>query len=173
MFLALYDEDRSLLRGMAFILCCSTLFVAPFLSDRSFSASAQPSQALRKMRQSEFSDRFFAPKISLARDPFLPDSFGEVGQVPMRDSDAPNSIVLPPNSGANVTSGSGDTVDPTALVLRAVVLGPASRALIETGGSVRVVAVGDELAGSAVRTIDANGIVLANGVTLRLARSKS
>jgi hypothetical protein len=50
-----------------------------------------------------------------------------------------------------------------AIVVRAVVTGERSRALIDADGTTRVVAAGDTIDGAKVRRIDAFGVELSSG----------
>jgi hypothetical protein len=55
--------------------------------------------------------------------------------------------------------------------VRAVVLGNPARALVEEGGSVRVLGIGDRVGGSTVEAITADGITLSDGTRLTIAVS--
>ncbi|HEX3463173.1 MAG TPA: hypothetical protein VHS78_03855 [Candidatus Elarobacter sp.] len=81
-------------------------------------------------------------------------------------------VPLPPNLGASNLSppfaAPVARLQPTARVI-AVVTGSHPFALIDEGGTTRLVTLGDRVGDDVVRAISAAGIRLANGATLRLA----
>ena len=78
---------------------------------------------------------------------------------------------LPPNAGA------GDGAFPFATAatrivaaVTAVITGPHPFALVDEGGTTRMLGVGDRIDGQAIDAIDANGVHLSGGTTLAVAR---
>ena len=106
---------------------------------------------------------------STARDPFEPDNIARTALPEATGGLDPRGLApLPPNAGAAFMSGSQEATG--GVSVRAIVTGANSpRALIDEDGSVRVVAPGDRVAGSAVLEIGSGGIRLANGVRLPLS----
>jgi hypothetical protein len=92
------------------------------------------------------------------------------GAIPMNVGQGSDiGIVLPPNSGASqgyVPQGpGGSTLGP---IVRAIVLGDPPRALIEAGGTVRVLGVGDRLGALTVVGIAEGRVTLSDGSALIL-----
>jgi hypothetical protein len=79
------------------------------------------------------------PKLVVDRDPFVPE--GE-------------------------TIAAGGAADSSVPLVRAVVLGDAPKALIETAGRPEFVGIGSIVAGSVVTAITRDGVVLDSGVRL-------
>ena len=168
---SLFDDERTGCQRLSLMLCCGALLVAPFCSEGSTAASAAAAVAVRAARVPRLPPPRIEPSIRIARDPFVPEP-SLVGAARSSDVTPESVFELPPNLGASdATDKNGVTSGPIP-VLRAIVLGPASRALVETGSGVRVVAIGDTMAGSVVTAIDAAGIVLASGVRIRIARKQ-
>jgi hypothetical protein len=109
------------------------------------------------------------PRYVFRRDPFVRTAGvaekPSIGQGPVQGQAAELGVALPPNAGAAQDAGS--SVD-----VRAVVLGPHAKALIESGGSITVVGVGDRLAGVRVTAITAGGVQFADGTMLTLRRER-
>lgn len=146
---ALHDEARRALIGFALLACASSASLLPLTATSSPEASAQTIVAGSEVRVSSLPEREEYQPFTIARDPFVPDASAEErGDV--RDVSA--------------TAASGDLP-----IVRAVILGPQSRALVETGGAVRVFGLGDRLAGATIVAIDRNGLRLADGRQLRIA----
>lgn len=75
---------------------------------------------------------------------------------------------LPPNAGAAQTPLGSDRA---SALLVAVASGPDARALVEIGGTLRIVAIGDHLGESVVTKIGTTGIVLSDGERLTSIQS--
>lgn len=102
--------------------------------------------------------RLAYPTPRIRRDPFVSSE-----DVPVAGGleQAVAGIVLPANAGAS-------QMGPAAgAVVRGVLLGAHPAALVEIGGRVESVRVGSPLLGSSVASIDANGVALEDGETLR------
>lgn len=101
--------------------------------------------------------------VALVRDPFV----GET----LQHGTAPEQSTSRGVIGMHVTQGTpiGFLADKQAgETVSAVVVGASPRALVDDGGAVRVVAIGDRLGGSRVTGIDGRGVRLANGSLLEL-----
>lgn len=86
--------------------------------------------------------------FTIARDPFVPDASA------IDRSELQNSAEK--------------TKETDMPIVRAVILGPQSRALVETGGAVKVFSLGERIAGATIVRIDRDGIRLADGRLLRI-----
>jgi hypothetical protein len=129
-----------------------------------------------------FATRFTTPALEtvwsespvpVSRDPFIPEAPVE------HVSSAPPSVVRDGIVGMHVTQG-----DPIGFTLQtnrgttgsprvsAIVTGASPRALVDDGTRVRVVAVGDTLAGARISAIDAFGVHLETGVVFGIAEDQ-
>lgn len=79
-------------------------------------------------------------------------------------------FTLPVNRGAVGTPLTGAGV--AGFTVTAIVSGPGARALIDDGARVRVVGVGDSIAGSRITSIDSAGVRLQNGAVLPLSEDQ-
>lgn len=112
------------------------------------------------------------PIVVAQRDPFIarvaePDPAAAPASAPPAPAFSLDRIgPLPPNAGA------GRLVPPAALAgavrVRAVIVGPRPSALVDDGATTRLVTVGDAIAGTHVRAIDAAGITLDDARRLTL-----
>ena len=145
---ALYDDQRRALLRVGAMIATAGLAVLPCtLPPSSFAASADVPQAMHRESLPPVPGRMAFPDIAITRDPF-----------------EPNARVLARNGIADARAGEA------LPVVRAVVTGAQPRALVETSGVVRVLAVGDSIGADTVTEIDANGIALSSGIHLPLAR---
>jgi len=144
---AIDDAYRKRLFTFSAMLCAIPLFLMPIAGRSSFEFEQE---------RAAFSARFSAPPASIAwrtqqipvsRDPFVPDPHVQA------------STALDP--------ALTNRADALALV-RAVVTGASPHALVEERGDVRVVGIGDPVAGSPVVAIDRTGLRLQNGAALPL-----
>ena len=78
------------------------------------------------------------------------------------------NLVLPPNAAAGTPPFESARPAQSGRVVRAIVLGTRSRALITSGGESTIVGVGDRLGDAIVTDISAAGLRLSNGTTLVL-----
>lgn len=92
-----------------------------------------------------------APAPTLPPLPSLPTIPGAIG-------------ILPPNAGAALGPPPRDDVRVTALVT-----GAHASAIVEERGKIRVVTLGDDLAGERVTAIDAAGVHVTDGTTYHIA----
>jgi hypothetical protein len=130
--------------------------------------------------QAAFNTRFMTPAlqtvwnekpIPVARDPFIPEAGGGESVVGSQVTQGdPVDFALPANRGAAGTP----LQDPAlgAPRVTAVVVGPSPHALVDDGTHVRVVGIGDMLAGSRVTAIDAGGVHLQSGAAIGLAEEQ-
>lgn len=144
------------------LLCAIPLCLAPLAGRSSLEVASE---------RATFDARFNAPTlaatwndrpVNVARDPFIPET---------RPTDVPSP---PPDIvGMHVTAGQPiGYVASTPLSrssVTAIVSGPSPRALVDDGVHVRVVGIGDILAGSRIVSIDGMGVRLQNGTLLGLA----
>lgn len=164
---AVSDFNRKRLLCMAAALCTTSVALAPLAGRSSFELTRE--RAL-------YAERFSSPAlpastkraaISRVRDPFVADA------VPIAQGGMPlGGAVLNPVSGMRVVQGASTGFPLGVPIVRAIVSGDTPHALVEDGGRVRVVGVGDALAGSLVASIDRQGIRLGNGVRLGFAGSR-
>lgn len=159
--LPLDEASRRRMRSWSALLCVIPLCLAPLAGRSSFEAASE---------RARFEARFNAPAlkvswnhepVSVARDPFVAEKSTQAGSV------APTGVV-----GMHVTQGQpigfalpGHTL---AVTVKAVVTGASPRALVDDGEHVRVVGLGDVLAGARITSIDASGVHLQNGTVLEL-----
>lgn len=153
---ALYDDQRELLIRFGSMLAVGACAVLPFtISPSSVVASAEPSMTRSPMSMPSAPGRIEFPAISVSRDPFVPDQAALA-----RNGVAPDLRIAP--MGAAIGSSS------LLPIVRAVVTGDEPRALIENGGVVQVLAIGDKLGSETITSIDASGITLSSGIRLVL-----
>jgi hypothetical protein len=77
---------------------------------------------------------------------------------------------LPPNAGAPDGAFPFATGPRTTATVSAVITGPHPFALVDDGGTTRMLTIGDRIAGEQVVAIDATGVRLSSGTVLRVAR---
>jgi hypothetical protein len=145
---ALYDDQRPMLvRIAAMLMIGGALTILPLTSQNAHVASASSLQALPDTRDPQALQPLTFPTYAITRDPFVPLRIGEAA--PLGDAQGAT-----PAAVANV---------------RAIVLGNPARALVEAGGTVRVVGIGDRIGSAQVLQIDANALTLSDGTLLPLA----
>ena len=153
MFPAIHDDRRRTIARLAMMLGCGAVGVLPLTAQSSLIAGAASEPIPIERSSINVPDRLIFPAFEIARDPFVPDhrAFqGTAGSEP--------SIVLPPNAGAT-----GPLPTQADAVVRAIVVGDPARALIESGGSIRVLGVGDRLGELRVVQITSSGVVMSDG----------
>ena len=163
---ALYDDQRELLLRLAVMVVLGSLCVLPMTVPESGTVRAEVSAGASVAPEPKVPIDLPVRSVALRRDPFMPVGTAAVGTLQASGDDGtPADIVLPPNAGANgiPSDARGGVAVP---LVRAVVLGPHPRALIDLAGSVSVYGVGDRLGSSAISRIDAAGVELASGVRL-------
>jgi hypothetical protein len=173
---ALYDADRRSVRRLATMLIVGSVAVLPLTTQSTSVAGAADVRAERDETGVVVPVKLTFPAYSVGRDPFVPEDSIRAKLARDALSVAQTSgigIVLPPNAGA-MQSGPIPAMSnalPISPVVRAVVLGNPARALVEEGGSVRVLGIGDRVGGSTVEAITADGITLSDGTRLTIAVS--
>lgn len=141
----LRDDRRRGLLAISAILCTTAMLLVPLAARSSFDLAAQPAAAgipLHLAAPPPWKSR----PIVLLRDPFVAEATAK------------------PATGAaaaHLTTSDGIRVS-------GVALGPNARALVEIGGSVRMLGIGDSIAGSSIVSIDASGVRLQSGAFFRL-----
>lgn len=138
---ALRDSERRQFIEVALLLCGYALALLPLASTSSSAAAAQAPPVSIGPSPLSLPEAFRFPHLETARDPFVPGRIEE--------------------HGAGLQA-------PAALV-HAVVLGSNARALVETGGTVKILSIGDTVGSAVVVSIGADGVTLSNGVRLLLA----
>lgn len=170
------DAQRRRLRTWSALLCAIPLCLAPLAGRSSFELASE--QAAFDARFAAAPQNVWSDKpVAVARDPFVPEppaptlenrepmtATGVVG-VHVRQGDS-MGFALPANTAAAATRP-GENL-PGIVAVTAIVTGPSPHALVDDGEHVRVVGVGDMLAGSRVLAIDGSGIRLQNGTLLTL-----
>lgn len=171
------DAQRRRLFTWSALLCAIPICLAPLAGRSSFELAGEQAAFNARFSTVQPQNVWNDKPLAVARDPFVPEAptaasgdkepmaaSGVVGMHVAQGS--PIGFVLPPNRGAAGTPlGSGG---PGMVTVTAVVTGPSPRALIDDGERVRVVAIGDMLGGSRVRSIDRSGVRLQNGTLFAL-----
>jgi hypothetical protein len=157
---ALYDEDRRALARLATMLATGALCILPLTTQSSPVAGAAGIRDVSNGARLVVPARLTFPAYEVNRDPFVPDAT-------MRSK---LDVALPPTAaalqgGIPVAIPAGSSIGP---VLRAVVLGDPPRALVEAGGMVRVLGVGDRLGDRAIVGITAGRVTFSDGSALIL-----
>ena len=147
---ALFDDDRRSLARLAGMMAFGALAVLPLTAQPSFVASATAEPQPLKEDALLPPARVSFPDYAVQRDPFV---------APRADLSDP----LLQSAGSRGAS---------LPIVRAIILGTPARALIEVGGTMRVVGVGDRLGESAIVRIDADAVTLADGTHLALSVAK-
>jgi hypothetical protein len=180
MFPALYDDHRRALARLSAMLVIGAAAVLPMTSQSSSIASAQTATVAGIGELPTVPGPLTFPSFTLKRDPFRVDHIadGAAGTPSVRGTMISGQaseigVVLPPNLGA----GEGTpTVDPPApagtVVVRAIVVGDSARALVDVGGAVGVLGVGDAIGDQKIRAITSSGITLSDGTTIPLPGMK-
>jgi hypothetical protein len=164
---ALFDDERQLLLRLATMLCCGALVLLPLTGETHGVASAQGTDVMPEPHRFEVPKALTFPGVAVMRDPFVADpaALPLSGGVRFNGGGSDIGIVLPPNAGAD-----GILPAPTAsgIVVRAVVIGSESRALVDSGDGVHVFSIGDRIGNATIVGIDRSGVTLSTGVRLTL-----
>ncbi len=174
----IHDVQRRRLLALSAMFCSLPIVLAPLAAQSSFELPTE---------RSAFDARITVPvpprpagtkPVVAARDPFVPDAGAQaqIARVPVPAAEPisgmrveqgqPLGFALPANAGALGSPPAGEVSG--LLAVRAIVKGASARALVDEGGAVRVIAVGDALGGSIVTAIDASRIRLKNARVLVL-----
>jgi hypothetical protein len=148
----LCDEERRALARLAAMMTCGAALVLPLTAQTSSAAGAQDVQAAAMDRFALTVPRKLTfPTYSVSRDPFVPGV-------------AHTTVVT--------GTGAGYNGEQTAVpIVRGIVVGDPERALVEIGGVVRVVGVGDRVGDATIENISSVGVVLSDGTQLHLEGS--
>jgi hypothetical protein len=170
---ALYDDDRRALGRLASMLIIGAIGVLPLTTQSSSVAGAADVRAQSDQSGLALPPRLTFPAYSVSRDPFVPEQSIRAkfeGSALRVGQGSEIGVVLPPNAGAeqNGTIAPLNGASPSAPIVRAIVLGDPARALVEVGGTVRVLGIGDRIGELAVAGITADGITLSDGTRLTL-----
>ena len=167
--LGLTESERRVLTAVSLMLCVGSISLLPLTAQSARDDSRPVDERFGATQWTPSALSFSALRVS--RDPFQPfRSLVPGAPVSATLGSDSGGIVLPPNAGASgLESANVDNARADAVV-RAVVLGPQSRALVEVGGSVNVLGVGDKLAGGVIESIDERGLVLSSGSRILLTK---
>ncbi|MEO9170268.1 MAG: hypothetical protein ABI282_10955 [Candidatus Baltobacteraceae bacterium] len=166
----LRDSDRRRLVFLSIALSCSSVALLP-LSAQSSSSGASDRGPIVAASIPDVPSALRFPEVVVSRDPFVPAA-GAQSVKPVVDTLVPDGIVLPPNSGADGIPGGENTAPVPRAIVRAIVLGPQSRALVEMGSAVKILEVGDSIGSAVISSIDANGINLSTGLHIPLTEPR-
>ncbi len=158
----LYDEQRKSLLRLAAMLLLGSGAILPVTAHESFVARADVAAVNVSLVPLAVPGPLIFPGYSLRRDPFTPNILerGAASSLPHSAFD----LVLPANAGA------GGAEPPGAIVVRAIVIGAHASALVDIGGNVDVLGVGDRVAGARIVSVGAAGIRLDDGTLLPLQK---
>ncbi len=149
-----------MLMRLALMMCCGSIATLPLTVQSTSTARAEDVRLQPDTEISSLPPAAAMPRMTISRDPFEPD----VAALPITTD---NTTI-----GTRVTQGEDISHTPLAkaqrLVVRAIVVGAHSRALVEAGGTVRVLGVGDHVGEATVTAIDSTGIVLSSGLKFPL-----
>lgn len=177
----LAERQRRRLLTWSSLLCAIPLCLAPLAGRSSFELASEQAAFNARFSSAQLENVWNDKPVAVARDPFVPEAsapaIGDQAGASSRSSVVGMQVtqgdsmgfVLPANPGAAGTplaTGTSGMVTVTAIVS-----GPSPRALIDDGGHVRVVAIGDMLGGLRVLGIDASGVRLQNGTLLALTEN--
>ena len=172
---ALYDDDRRALARLAAMLVAGALCVLPLTTQNSSVAGAADVRDVANDPNIAPPARLTFPAYEVSRDPFVPEGSVRArldgAAVPMSVGQSGDiGVVLP----ASASGGQGTVPSflPASLamgpVVRAIVLGKPPQALIEAGGTVHVLGVGDRLGELTVLGITQGRVTLSDGSILLL-----
>lgn len=162
-------QRRALLRSSCFVFCGAVALVPmtlPPVMAQGGSDAPDPRTALPLVPQ-----RLTYPAVVVDRDPFV----SAQPAVPVANglsdagSDDPG-IVLPPNDAAGSVNGAPGA-NAALPIVRAIILGPSPKALVDANGRSAVVGIGSPLGGSTIVTMSANAVELADGTSFPLFQS--
>jgi hypothetical protein len=161
---ALYDDERRNLIRLSIMMVCGGAAILPLtVSPTSLAASAQSAPRYSQISVPAVPSRLAFPAISVERDPFVPD-LAAVPNPPSPPFVAVHqgdsiAVELAPKAGGSDSSGP---------FVRGIVLGDEPQVLMELGGTVKVLGIGDAVGDQKIAAIDGDGVTLSNGVRLRL-----
>lgn len=142
------DAQRKGLLSIGACMCATAVALTPLAGRSSFDAGVVHAASASRVTVAAAAQSTPAPPVVVVRDPFLNETQDvSAAQKPVGAAGAP-SHGFP--------------------VVRAVISGTQPRALVDQDGSIRIVAIGDRIAGARIEAIFARSIRLANGVTLEL-----
>ena len=148
---SLTETWRLRFRYLSAVLCGTTICLAPLAARSSFDL-ASTGATYEKRFAAEPAQRVWPNRqLAAVRDPFRPDP-------------ADNTVSSSPKA-VSVATGM-----PNALpTVQGIVRGKRPFALVEEGGAIRVVGIGDALSGSRVISISESGVRLERGTVLPLS----
>lgn len=143
---ALYDDQRRVVARLAGMLILGASAVLAMTVQDSSVAIAQEAAPARVRALPALPGRLTFPAFTIARDPFA-----RRGQMALA------------RSASTAVAG---------FAVRAIIMGARARALVDFGGNVEVLAVGDGLGDLTITGIDARGVQLSDGTRLPLEGAK-
>lgn len=172
---ALYDDDRRALARLATMLVVGALCVLPITTQSSSVAGAAGVHDVTSDPNIAPPARLTFPAYEVSRDPFVPEGSNRAkldgAAVPMSVGQGSDiGVVLPANAGAGQGTVASSPSSSSAMgpVVRAIVLGNPPQALVEAGGTVHVLGVGDHLGELMVVGIRQGRVTLSDGSMLIL-----
>ncbi len=177
----IHDAQRRRLLILSATLCAVPIVLSPLAGRSSFEIPDERVAFDERVSVPSVAPARYPGPVTITRDPFVPDAppvqtaplallvpppSGVVGMPVVQGQ--PIGFALPPNRGA----GGSPLEDASfgAPVVRAIVRGASTRALVEDGTGSHVVGIGDVVAGSPVVWIGSSAIRLKNGSILSLTQ---
>lgn len=158
---ALLDENRQTLSRLAFACFSVGAVLLPLATESSFGVrAAEPLANAARENARDIPMATTYKVFTVNKDPFVADA-GSNEETPVADPSVGQHV----REGDPIDEVSGQSGVP---IVRAIVLGPQVRALVEAAGKVETLGKGDRLGGSTIVAIDRGGIVLANGRRLTI-----
>jgi hypothetical protein len=149
------DGSRRKLFTFAVVCCSVPLLLAPLAGRSAFEVRGERDVLVQRFQETPLSPVPANASVTIDRDPFIADN-------------PPGDVV-----GMHVIRGASTGIAlPGVPIVRAIVSGTSPRALIDENGHARVVQTGDPIAGSKIVSIRGDGIVLQNGVVLKLVEQE-
>lgn len=159
------DGSRRKLFTLAAVCCSVPLLLAPLAGRSAFEVRDERDVLVRRFHETTASQVPANASVTIDRDPFIADDPNRIAVAESFHSRPRIGDVV----GMHVTQGASTGIAVSAApIVRAIVSGTSPRALIDENGRARVVQTGDPIAGSKIVDIRGYGIVLQNGIVLKL-----
>ena len=159
------EARRRRLLAVSAVCCAVPLCLLPLAGRSSIELAAERAAFDTRFAAPRFEPYWHKVRVEVARDPFVPEAPEDAGA--SLPAEPPDGVV-----GMRVGRGAptGFVLDrPQPVTVTATVVGASPRALVDDGGRVRVVGIGDRIEGALIVSIDGTGVKLANGSVLHLA----
>jgi hypothetical protein len=150
----LFDDQRRDVARLAAMLTFGAAATLPLTAQPSLVAgAANAASALADAPLPSPPAKLTFPVLTVERDPFVPDPVAVNQGVVRMAADAPATAVHAP-------------------ILRAVIVGDPTRALVDVNGDIRVVGVGDRIGDLVIDRVTSEAVVLSDGSQLELEGSR-